>query len=74
MKQYDRWRHLDHYNDTPEWLETRLLTGMFTIGPLNHIIMDGIALIEAFLPIGRTHYDVIYLIRRMYNHGHFFQL
>jgi hypothetical protein len=38
-----------------------------------HTIMDGITLIEEFLPVGGIHYDVIYLNRRLSYHGNFFQ-
>jgi hypothetical protein len=40
----------------------------------DHAIMDGTALIEVFLAIGRVCYDNIYLSRRALHQEHFFQL
>jgi hypothetical protein len=73
-KQYDHWRHPDHLNDAPEWLEMQLLSKRSPLDHWDHAITDGIALIEAFLPVGGICYDVIYLTRRMSYRGHFFQL
>jgi hypothetical protein len=64
VKRYDHWRCPDCYNDAQEWIETQLLMKHFPLDLWDCAIMDGIALIEAFLPIGRVHYDVVYLSRR----------
>jgi hypothetical protein len=74
MKQYDRWRHLDYYNDAPEWLETQLFLERSPLDRWDRTTMDGIALIKEFLPIGGICYDDVYLSHRAFHREHFFQL
>jgi hypothetical protein len=64
MEQYDRWRHYDRSIDSPEWLGKQLWPKILPLDRWDYAITDVIALIKDFQPIGRNHYDVVYLSRR----------
>jgi hypothetical protein len=73
-KKYDRWRRPNRYNDAPEWLEPQLWTKRSPLDRWDRTIMDGIALIEAFLPVGGVCYNVVYLSCQALHLEHFCQL